>query len=245
WEAKYEEMARKYNGGGNNINVNNSSSASPFGPSSPTGMSSSLLMSNYNRRSSTSHLLSFGLGSSSSHASSSAASPTAATAAFASSLPPLSESSLVRTLTSRDREMIKEKWRGFNAAFEDLVQRHRAVHLEPEVRSHLAREVQSFVEPLYARFYDRYAEIDRGRGKYTKFDKAGLGVQLAAAFKKPGLAGVSAAPSAVAAATATTTTATATITAAGTGVTPGSASAASSTMTTGAGGTSGASSRLN
>ncbi|KAI5295190.1 exocyst complex component exo70 [Ascosphaera acerosa] len=99
--------------------------------------------------------------------------------------------SLVKSLHSKDREVIKDKFKGFNASFEEIVQRHRGLFLEPEVKAQFSKEVHSFVEPLYARFYDRYAEIDRGRGKYVKFDKAGLTAQLTAAFAStvgPGLA---------------------------------------------------------
>jgi len=48
------------------------------------------------------------------------------------------------------------------------------------VRSVLAREVQAVLEPLYARFWDRYHEVDKGRGKYVKYDKTSLSAQLAA-----------------------------------------------------------------
>lgn len=52
--------------------------------------------------------------------------------------------------------------------------------MEREVRAVLAREVQAVLEPLYARFYDRYHEVDKGRGKYVKYDKAALSAQLVA-----------------------------------------------------------------
>ncbi|KAI5288158.1 Cytoplasmic glyoxalase II [Ascosphaera aggregata] len=93
-----------------------------------------------------------------------------------------STQSLVKNLSSKDRDTIKDKFKGFNASFEEIIQRHRGLYLEPEVRTQFAKEVQSFVEPLYSRFYDRYAEIDRGRGKYVKFDKNGLAGQLVNAF---------------------------------------------------------------
>jgi exocyst complex protein 7 len=51
--------------------------------------------------------------------------------------------------------------------------------MEREVRSVLGRELQAVLEPLYSRFYDRYVEIDKGRGKYIKYDKSNLSVQLA------------------------------------------------------------------
>ncbi|KAI5307068.1 hypothetical protein KEM56_005017 [Ascosphaera pollenicola] len=99
-----------------------------------------------------------------------------------SSLTSESTQSLVKVLSSKDRDTIKDKFKGFNTSFEEIIQRHRGLCLEPEVRMQFAKEVQSFVEPLYSRFFDRYAEIDRGRGKYVKFDKTGLAGQLSSAF---------------------------------------------------------------
>ncbi|KAL4918189.1 Cullin repeat-like-containing domain protein [Aspergillus aurantiobrunneus] len=88
-------------------------------------------------------------------------------------------SAIVKSLSSRDRDAIKDKFKSFNASFDDLVARHKSFYMEREVRSVLAREVQAVLEPLYARFYDRYHELDKGRGKYTKYDKGSLAAQLA------------------------------------------------------------------
>ncbi|KAL4985396.1 Cullin repeat-like-containing domain protein [Aspergillus falconensis] len=77
-------------------------------------------------------------------------------------------SAIVKSLSSRDKDAIKDKFKAFNASFDDLVARHKSFYMEREVRSVLAREVQAVLEPLYARFYDRYHELDKGRGKYTK-----------------------------------------------------------------------------
>ncbi|KAJ5172736.1 hypothetical protein N7492_005329 [Penicillium capsulatum] len=86
---------------------------------------------------------------------------------------------IVKNLSSKDRDQIKDKFKSFNASFDDMVSRHKTLHMEREVRSVLGRELQAVLEPLYARFYDRYVEIDKGRGKYIKYDKANLSVQLA------------------------------------------------------------------
>jgi exocyst complex protein 7 len=88
-------------------------------------------------------------------------------------------SAIVKNLSSRDRDAIKEKFKSFNASFDEMVSRNKSLHMEPEVRSVLSRELQAVLEPLYSRFYDRYVEIDKGRGKYIKYDKASLAVQLA------------------------------------------------------------------
>ncbi|KAJ5907711.1 hypothetical protein N7495_000393 [Penicillium taxi] len=86
---------------------------------------------------------------------------------------------IVKNLSSRDRDAIKEKFKSFNASFDDMVNKQKTLHMEREVRSVLGRELQTVLEPLYARFYDRYVEIDKGRGKYIKYDKPSLSVQLA------------------------------------------------------------------
>lgn len=88
-------------------------------------------------------------------------------------------SAIVKSLSSKDRDQIKDKFKSFNASFDEMVSRHKTLHMEREVRSVLGRELQAVLEPLYARFYDRYVEIDKGRGKYIKYDKASLSVQLA------------------------------------------------------------------
>ncbi|PCG94540.1 Exo70 exocyst complex subunit [Penicillium occitanis (nom. inval.)] len=87
---------------------------------------------------------------------------------------------VVKSLSSKDKDAIKEKFKSFNATFDSLVTQHRQLHMEREVRGALGREVQGVLEPLYGRFHDRYHEIDKGRGKYVKYDKAAFSAQLAA-----------------------------------------------------------------
>lgn len=88
---------------------------------------------------------------------------------------------VVKSLSSKDKDAIKEKWKLFNSSFEECVKRHRELSggMEREVRSHLSREVGNMVEPLYARFWDRYEALDRGRGKYVRYDKGQLSAVLA------------------------------------------------------------------
>ncbi|QSZ35671.1 hypothetical protein DSL72_006793 [Monilinia vaccinii-corymbosi] len=81
---------------------------------------------------------------------------------------------VVKALGSKERDMIKEKFKMFNQSFDDLVQKHKSLMMEREVREVLARQVQSLIEPLYGRFWDRYHEIDKGKGKYVRWDKSGI-----------------------------------------------------------------------
>ena len=91
----------------------------------------------------------------------------------------IDSSAVVKALGSKDKDALKEKFKNFNASFDELGAKHRQLGMEREVRSQLGREVQAMVEPLYARFWDRYHEIDKGKGKYVKYDKGSLAAQLA------------------------------------------------------------------
>jgi exocyst complex protein 7 len=81
---------------------------------------------------------------------------------------------IVKALGSKDKDAIKEKFKNFNTSFDELVSRHKVYKMEREVRSHLGKEVQNIIEPLYGRFWDRYHEIDKGKGKYVKYNKVEL-----------------------------------------------------------------------
>ena len=86
---------------------------------------------------------------------------------------------VLRTMSSKDKDGIKEKFKGFNAAFDDLVAKHKTFKMEPDVRRQLSKDVQALIEPLYSRFWERYHEVDKGKGKYVKYDKAHLSGILA------------------------------------------------------------------
>ncbi len=85
---------------------------------------------------------------------------------------------IVKALSSKDRDKIKEKFKAFNSSFDEMVARHKSLYMEREVRSALGREVQAMIEPLYARFWDRYHQVDKGKGKTVKYSKAELATLL-------------------------------------------------------------------
>ncbi|EFE40176.1 hypothetical protein TRV_05102 [Trichophyton verrucosum HKI 0517] len=93
---------------------------------------------------------------------------------------PVDSSAIVKSLSSKDRDVIKDKFKAFNSSFDELIAKHKSLNMEKPVRTSLSREVQAVIEPLYARFWDRYHEIDKGRGKYAKYDKGSLSAQLSA-----------------------------------------------------------------
>jgi exocyst complex component 7 len=82
--------------------------------------------------------------------------------------------SVIKSLNTKERDNIKDKFRVFNTAFDDLVAKHKSYRMEKDVRSLLGREVQRVIEPLYGRFWDRYHEVDKGKGKYVKYSKSDL-----------------------------------------------------------------------
>ena len=91
----------------------------------------------------------------------------------------IDSAAVIKSLGSKDKDAIKEKFKLFNTTFDELGAKHRQLAMEREVRSQLGRELQAMIEPLYARFWDRYHEIDKGKGKYVKYDKGSLAAQLA------------------------------------------------------------------
>ena len=90
----------------------------------------------------------------------------------------IDSSALIKSLSSKDKDKIKEKFRAFNASFEELVARHKSLYMEKEVRKAMGDEIRGLIEPLYVRFYERYHEIDKGKGKVVKYDRSQLGSVL-------------------------------------------------------------------
>ena len=86
---------------------------------------------------------------------------------------------VLKSLSSKDKDGIKEKFKNFNVSFDELVAKHKSFKMEPEVRRQFGRDVQAFIEPLYSRFWERYHEVDKGKGKYVKYDKSQLSSILA------------------------------------------------------------------
>ncbi|KAK3306924.1 Cullin repeat-like-containing domain protein [Chaetomium strumarium] len=82
--------------------------------------------------------------------------------------------SILKGLSSKDKDAIKGKFTAFNASFDDMVLRHKGYSMEREVRQMFAKDMQNMIEPLYNRFWDRYHEVDKGKGKYVKYDKSAI-----------------------------------------------------------------------
>jgi exocyst complex protein 7 len=82
--------------------------------------------------------------------------------------------SILKGLSAKDKENIKGKFQAFNTSFDDMVTRHKQYSMEREVRQMFAKDMQGMLEPLYNRFWDRYHGIDKGKGKYVKYDKSSI-----------------------------------------------------------------------
>jgi exocyst complex protein 7 len=81
---------------------------------------------------------------------------------------------IVKGLSGKEKDKKKEQFKAFNSSFDEMVARHKSLYMEKEVRASLGKEVQTVIEPLYARFWDRYHEMDKGKGKVVKYDKGAL-----------------------------------------------------------------------
>ncbi|AOW02722.1 exocyst complex protein EXO70 [Yarrowia lipolytica] len=78
------------------------------------------------------------------------------------------------SLSSKDRELVKDKFKTFNADFEELVKNHKTYTItDPALKQLLAKEV-AFICPLYHRYYDKHigGDFSKNVDKYIKYDKA-------------------------------------------------------------------------
>jgi len=91
----------------------------------------------------------------------------------------LDSTAIIKSLSSKDKDRIKENFRKFNTAFDEQVARHKSLYMEREVKIALQKDIQPMIEPLYDRFWDRYHELDKGKGKTVKYSKSELAVVLA------------------------------------------------------------------
>lgn len=90
----------------------------------------------------------------------------------------LDSAAIIKSLGNKDKDALKDKFRNFNQSFDELVARHKSYRMEKEVKLSVAKDIQQIIEPLYGRFWDRYRDLDKGKGKYVKYDKQQLSQQL-------------------------------------------------------------------
>ncbi|PFH55069.1 hypothetical protein XA68_10841 [Ophiocordyceps unilateralis] len=63
--------------------------------------------------------------------------------------------SVVKGLSGKDKDKIKEKFLQFNSAFDDMVTKHKSFYMEQEVRTMFGDDIRQKLQPLYERFWDR------------------------------------------------------------------------------------------
>lgn len=85
---------------------------------------------------------------------------------------PPDSATVVKSLSSKEKDKIKEKFSQFNSSFDDMVSKHKTYNMEREVRVMFGEDIRQKLQPLYDRFWDKYHEIDKGKGKYVKYDKS-------------------------------------------------------------------------
>lgn len=86
----------------------------------------------------------------------------------------IDSASIVKNLNSKEKDKIKENFSKFNSGFDDMVSKHKSYSMEREVRTMFGEDIRQKLQPLYDRFWDRYHEIDKGKGKYVKYDKSSI-----------------------------------------------------------------------
>lgn len=90
---------------------------------------------------------------------------------------PLSQEKLAEALSKghlkdKYKQGIKEKFKGFNADFDDLKQVHKVYAMpDPELRESLYKKMSDFVVPLYSTFLLRYRDVNftKNPEKYIKY----------------------------------------------------------------------------
>ncbi|ANB14954.1 Exo70p [Sugiyamaella lignohabitans] len=82
-----------------------------------------------------------------------------------------------KQLSSKDREVVKEKFKVFNAEFEALLTRHKSLNIKDvAIKQESVKEIKSLVGPIYYKFYDRHkgGDFTKNIDKYIKYDKVSL-----------------------------------------------------------------------
>lgn len=83
---------------------------------------------------------------------------------------------VVGKLSSKDKDLIKEKFKNFNSEFDELVKSYKQFNItDQNLKKYLSKEI-SFISPLYHRFYDKHSQGDftKHTEKYIKYTKTEL-----------------------------------------------------------------------
>lgn len=81
------------------------------------------------------------------------------------------------SLTSKDKEAAKERFKSFNIEFDELIKACKGFNVvDAELRQALTSEIRSIIVPLYGRFHDKFINTDfaKNKEKYIKYDKTSI-----------------------------------------------------------------------
>lgn len=81
------------------------------------------------------------------------------------------------SLTSKDRDAVKERFRVFNTEFDEAIKSCKSFTIsDSSLRQSLTGEIRSIIVPLYSRFYDKYTNIEftKNKEKYIKYTKESI-----------------------------------------------------------------------
>lgn len=90
----------------------------------------------------------------------------------------IDSAAFVKALNSKEKDAVKENFKNFGTKFDEMVEKHKSYQMEREVKHSMGVDVQRLIEPMWSRYWDRYHDVDKGKGKYIKYDKATVSSML-------------------------------------------------------------------
>lgn len=90
---------------------------------------------------------------------------------------PADSKSSRNSLTSKDRDAVKERFKIFNTEFDESIRACKGFNvLDADLRQVLTGEIRSVIVPLYSRFHDKYVNTDftKNKEKYIKYSKESI-----------------------------------------------------------------------
>ncbi len=69
----------------------------------------------------------------------------------------IQDGTIIKTLSSKQRDTIKEKFKGFNDQFDEFLKASKSYAVpDQELRAQISQDIKSVLLPMYNRFYDKY-----------------------------------------------------------------------------------------
>lgn len=83
---------------------------------------------------------------------------------------PMDSAAYTKGMNSKDKDTIRANFQKFTTMFDELLAKHKTYSIELDIKPDIALGVEKLIEPLYARYWQRYHDLDKGKGKYIKYD---------------------------------------------------------------------------